>query len=365
MSDHRFPVSLAREAYAGRDWPAAVRHFASLPVEELSADDLAAYGDAAWWLGQIEDKLRLGAAACDAYQAAGRPAEAAATAGLLAILHLARGDEPTGMGWFGRAGRLLEGRREGPVHGLMICWTEVEPALMTGQHAAALGGARRMLEIGHRCDDPDLLALGALSEGRALIMSGHVTDGLARIDEAMVSVLAGRCTPGASGVMYCHTVATCHHIADIRRLALWTDLTEQWLATFPGAVAFEGLCDVHRAQLQLLQGRWDDVEQRALRVAKEFESAGRLCRRGLVRRRRGPASARGPVRGRGVRPGTCPGSRSATRTGAAPPRPGQHRGGRHLDPYGRRRRRRRSPAAGAAVCGGSRDRHCHRATGGC
>jgi hypothetical protein len=46
--------------------------------------------------------LSLGAAHGD------RPAPAMAAV-LLGILHMARGDEPQGMGWIGRTGRLAEG----------------------------------------------------------------------------------------------------------------------------------------------------------------------------------------------------------------------------------------------------------------
>jgi DNA-binding NarL/FixJ family response regulator len=72
-------------------------------------------------------------------------------------------------------------------------------------------------------------------------------------------------------VLYCHTIATCHAIADVRRMVRWTELTEQWLATLPAAVFFDGLCGVHRAQLHLLHGAWDEAERRALRIAKDFD----------------------------------------------------------------------------------------------
>jgi hypothetical protein len=69
---------------------------------------------------------RLGAAACDAFQADSRPAEAALAALQLGLFHLARGDEPRSMGWIGRAGRLAEGIPQCPVHGYLQWFTEVE-----------------------------------------------------------------------------------------------------------------------------------------------------------------------------------------------------------------------------------------------
>ena len=135
-----------------------------------------------------------------------------------------------------------------------------------------MDAARRIQDLGRRLGRPDLVALGLNGEGRALIRSGHVVDGLKLLDEAMVTVLDGRLAPFASGTLYCHTIATCHEVADIRRMSRWIDLTEQWLATFPAAVAFGGMCRVHRAQLQLLRGEWDEAERNALQVGSDLDA---------------------------------------------------------------------------------------------
>ena len=272
MDEHTDSLIQARKAHAARDWASAAAHFDVVQTERLTADDLGAYADAAWWLGRIDDNLRLNAAACDALQAESRPAEAAWTALQLGIFHMARGDEPQGMGWIGRAGRLAEGLPECPVHGWLLFLTGVEASLVAGRPTAAVDAARRVLEIGRRLHEPDLVAAGIHSEGRALIRSGHVVDGLALLDEAMVTVLDGKLAPFISGTLYCHTIAACHEVADVRRMTLWTGLTEQWLATFPVAVAFGALCAVHRAQLQLLHGRWDDAERAALQVVADLDA---------------------------------------------------------------------------------------------
>jgi DNA-binding NarL/FixJ family response regulator len=272
LDEHAQHVSEARQAYAAQDWATAARHFDAIVAGRLIADDLAAYADAVWWLGRVKDSLRLNAAACDAFLADGRPVEAAWTAFLLGIFHLGRGDEPQGVGWIGRAGRLLEGIPEAPVHGYLLHITQVEPSLLAGQPAAAVDAARRMQDLGRRLRRSDLVALGLNGEGRALIRSGSVVDGLKLLDEAMVTVLDGRLDPFASGTLYCHTIATCHDVGDIRRMGRWVDLTEQWLATIPAAVAFGGMCQVHRAQLQLLRGEWAEAERTALQVAADLDA---------------------------------------------------------------------------------------------
>jgi DNA-binding NarL/FixJ family response regulator len=161
---------------------------------------------------------------------------------------------------------------ECPVHGYLLHVTEVEANLAAGQPVEAADAARRLQDLGRRLDRPDLIALGLNGEGRALIRSGHVVDGLRLLDEAMVTVLDGRLDPFASGTLFCHTIATCHAVADIRRMSRWIDLTEQWLATLPAAAAFGSMCQVHRAQLQLLRGEWDEAERNALQVATDLDA---------------------------------------------------------------------------------------------
>ena len=202
MDEHGDNLTQARRAYAAQDWRAAAAHFDAIPTERLTADDLAAYADAAWWLGRIEQNLRLNAAACDAFLSDSRPVEAAWAAMVLGIFHSSRGDEPQGTGWIGRAGHLLEGIPECPVHGYLLHLTEVEASLQTGRPAAAVDAARRLQDLGRRLDQPDLVALGLNGEGRAMIKSGHVVDGLKLLDEAMVAVVGGELAPFVSGTLY-------------------------------------------------------------------------------------------------------------------------------------------------------------------
>ena len=158
MDEHTDRLTQARQAHAAQDWATAASHFDAVAAARLTADDLAAYADAVWWLGRIEDNLRLNAAACEAFLTDARPVEAAGAALVLGVFHLARGDEPQGAGWIGRAGHLLEGIPECPVHGYLL-QTEVEASLLAGQPAAAVDAARRMQDLGRRLDQPDLKLL--------------------------------------------------------------------------------------------------------------------------------------------------------------------------------------------------------------
>ena len=267
-------LSMARDAYARQDWPAAAASFAAVAPTAMTADDLAAYADSQFWLGHMADTLRLGSAAHDAFVAASRPADAAKSGILLGIFHMSRGDEPQAMGWIGRAARLIQDLPECDAHGYLTFLTEVQANLQIGRPTEAIAAARRMQDLGRRLDQPDLMAMGIHAEGRALIRSGHTADGLALVDEAMVTVLDGRLSPFNSWTLYCFTIQACHEIADLRRMSRWTELTERWLASLPAAVGggIEGMCAVHRAQLHLLHGAWKQAEATALATVAHQDS---------------------------------------------------------------------------------------------
>lgn len=314
MDGHGDVLAQARHAVAAGDWPAAAAHFHRLGSEQLTADDLAAHADAMWYLGRIDDVLRLGAAAYDAFIADSRPAEAAKSAMYLGIFHLGRGDEQQSTGWFGRAQRLADETPECELHGY-LAFIEVDFNLMRGETAAALDAARRVQDVGDRLGASDLVAAGLHGEARALVKSGRVVDGLALLDEAMVTVLQGRVAPFLAFTLYCHAIAACHEVADVGRMSRWTELTEHWLASLPSVTAVgNAMCRVHRAQLQLLRGEWDQAEVGALQVVGHLDAnrvdyaAEAWYVIAEVRRMRGDPSSAGAydeahARGRDPQPG--------------------------------------------------------------
>jgi ATP/maltotriose-dependent transcriptional regulator MalT len=189
----------------------------------------------------------------------------------LGVFHASRGDEPQGMGWFSRAGHLLEGVGESRVHGLLLLVSGVEVNLAAGHPAEAVEAARQVRDLGRRLGDQSLVAVGLNGEGRALIRSGQVATGMVLLDEAMVTVVSGTLDPFMSGVLYCHTIAACHDVGEVLRMSRWTDLAERWLGTVPAEAVFGAMCAVHRAQLQLLRGAWDEALVEALRVVERLD----------------------------------------------------------------------------------------------
>jgi DNA-binding CsgD family transcriptional regulator len=271
MSQPGDRLAQARAAHRQRRWPEAHASYAAVGGPAvLAPDDSAAFADAAWWLGRVDDSIAAGSAAFTGFLAAGRAREAAMAAVGVAVNHSLRGDGAAGRGWVAHAARLLDDQPECPEHGYLAYLLQVEGALDSADRAPVLAAARRVRELGRRHGDTNLVAMGLLGEGRVLVRAGRVTDGMALLDEAMAHVLAGEVVPDWAGNVYCHLMSTCHELGDLRRARQWVEATSSWLDTLPAAVLFTGICRVHRSQVLQETGHWAESEREAARVCTDL-----------------------------------------------------------------------------------------------
>jgi ATP/maltotriose-dependent transcriptional regulator MalT len=265
-------LAVAREAARRGNWPEALAAFEALPEGcPLSADDHAAWADAAWWLGRVDECIAAYDRAFHSYLGAGMPREAAMTALGIGATFFLRGDGTGGAAWLGRSAELLADQPECPEQGYLLYLTEVEAALDGPDPVAVVAAAaRRVRDLGHRHADPNLVALGLLGEGRSLLRQGDIRAGMALLDESMVLVLGGEVLPDWAGNVYCHLMSACHELADLRRARFWVEATARWLATLPAAVLFTGICRVHRSQVLQATGAWPESEREAARVCADL-----------------------------------------------------------------------------------------------
>lgn len=263
-------LAAAREAYWRRDWVAARTGLLAAQSEApLDADDLFLLADCAWWLGDLDAALPALQEAHRRYLDAERPADAAVVALNVAYTLGLRGDEAQASGWMSRAGRLLADLPEGPGHGY-LAYIDFEQAFHGFDLDAALRTAQWIHDLGHRCGDPTLVALGVLGQGRVLIKQGQVEPGMALLDEAMLAAVSDGIDPGWAGNIYCNLMEACHEIADLRRAGEWTQVTAEWCEQMPGAGPFLGICRIHRAQVLQVQGDWATAERELLRVCDQL-----------------------------------------------------------------------------------------------
>jgi DNA-binding CsgD family transcriptional regulator len=264
-------LAAARSAYARRDWPAAREGFrAAHPLATLTPEDLGAWSDAAWWLGDTEESLAVGRQAYEGHRRAGAPREAATAALGIAYLLFLQARDALGAGWLSRARRLLADQAECVEQGYLRYVLEVEPAFAGGDPAIGVTAARSVRDLGLRHGDRTLVALGTFGEGRVLVRHGRVADGVVLLDEAMVAVASEELDPEWAGNLYCHMMSASHELCDIDRARQWTDATSRWLAALPAAVLFTGICRVHRSQVLQTRGDWDAAAAEAAQVCLDL-----------------------------------------------------------------------------------------------
>jgi ATP/maltotriose-dependent transcriptional regulator MalT len=238
-------------------------------VAALAGDDAFELAESVWWMGEFREALALYEEAHHVYVQEEK-AGAAAMCGLaLAGLAFMRGDEAIGSGWMGRTLRLLEDLPESAVHGYVL-FMEVSGSLYGGDFATAVAQARRLQEMGRTYGDPNLVALGILSEGKALLKQGLLAGAMRLLDEAMLAAVSDKLGPDWAGHIYCQVIVSCYELGDLARAWEWTQATMRWCESMPGAGPFMGVCRVHRAQLFQAQGSWEQAEAEAARVCEEL-----------------------------------------------------------------------------------------------
>ena len=257
----------AAQAAGRRDWQAAYDLLAGLG--DRSAEDTQRLAEAAWWLGRMDESIRLYAEAYRQQLAAGDDQGAARAALLMAISSRLVGEPAQSEGWLGRCTRLLASMPEGAEHGYSL-YLRIAALLGSGDLDAALESARRMQDLGRRFSDPTLACLGMYYEGRTRIKQARVREGLAMLDEAMLAVLSDELAPLWTGAIYCGLMDACHELHDLRRAFEWTEATRRWCEPLPLTSLYPGICRVHRAQVLQTRGEWRRAEEEAMGACQDM-----------------------------------------------------------------------------------------------
>jgi DNA-binding CsgD family transcriptional regulator len=220
---------------------------------------------------------------------------AARTAFWLWYVKANSGQMAVGGGWLARGQRILEEHDPEaalPEQG----WFHLPVGIRlhySGQFAAAQVEFGSALEIAGRHGDVDLVALARHAEGRALIGLGEANEGTARLDEAMVAVLADEVAPIPAGIVYCSVIEACQELLDVARAKQWTTELTRWCGDQPDLVPFRGRCSIHRSEILLLEDDLDaalvEADAACKRLADPFHNAlgAAHYQRGEVHRVRG------------------------------------------------------------------------------
>jgi tetratricopeptide (TPR) repeat protein len=281
-----------RECYERRAWSDAYEAYLGADqATPLDADDLERLATAAYLIGRELEFQRLTERLHRAHVDADDPERAARCAFWLSLSFLFRGETGHANAWTARGQRLVEARdcvEQGylllPVAEQQLREGKVEASHATSGHAVA---------IGDRFRDSDLTAAARHGQGRALIRLGQIPAGLALLDETMLAVIAGELSPIITGLMYCSLIEACRQVYALSRAREWTFALSRWCEQPSQAVAFNGVCLVHRAEIMQFHGAWPDAMSEACDACERAQRAdrkppgGALYQRAEIHRLRG------------------------------------------------------------------------------
>lgn len=258
-----------RACFGRRRWSAAYQHLLEAG-DALDAEERLMLAMSAYLTGRDEDCIAHLEDAYHRLTEADDPAGAARAAFWLAFVLLNRGDFARGGGWVARGQGLLERHDLDCVEcGYLLVLPAVQQ-LYSGDGEAAEQLFAQVLDFGHRFDDVDLVTLGRLGRGQALVEQGRIEDGLPVLDEAMLAVTADEVNPVVAGLVYCAVISACQENFDVGRAQEWTTALSAWCDTQPDLVPYRGQCQVHRVELMSLHGSWQDAMVEAGRARQRL-----------------------------------------------------------------------------------------------
>ncbi len=256
MADAATWLSQARELHAQSHWAeACVRFDAADRAEQLEADDLERYAEAAQILGRGAEAIQLLRRAFDLRIDAGEVDRAITSAFWLFQALIINAEFARARGWAAQVRRSMPDVDNG-----WFLFTEAYFLIATGDYDQAAQLLARAADLGSRRRETDLIAFATTVWGRALIKAGRFEEGLSRLDEAMLPVMERDTSPRATSMMYCSAIATCHEAREFGRAHEWTDALGAWLDSLPRlGGAYFGNCRIYRAYLMCLRGSWQEA----------------------------------------------------------------------------------------------------------
>ena len=208
-----------------------------------------------------------------AYRREGNLLAAARAARTLGWFHgSVYGDWAVYRGWVGRAVSLLEQAGvDSNEHG-WVCSPERSPGggldVQQRTYEDAIATARR-------CQDGDLECEALASLGIMLAFSGHVADGMARLDEALAAICAGDVDDLSvvEGV-FCGLFNACERTNDVGRAEQWLRAADDYVR-LRGFAAVGGYCRAYYGGILTAAGRWAEAEAELDLGARRFRAGPR------------------------------------------------------------------------------------------
>jgi class 3 adenylate cyclase len=259
----------ARDAIAGQKWEEAYDLLSTADGEQqIDREELPIFAEAAYFAGHPEVSRTVWERIHATALRDGDSEEAARAALQVSGLLIDAGLFSLFRAWTARVDRLLQDRPQSALHGSLAMQRSFV-SLISGELLAALDLSRQAIEIAIRFDDAATLALARIAEARALILQGHVAEGLSLMDEAALAATTGELDPITTAIAYCSVVCSWQALAEYERAEEWTEAMHRWASGHEGG-AFHGWCRVHQAEILRLRGASQEAEREVRRACDEI-----------------------------------------------------------------------------------------------
>lgn len=249
-----------RNAFRQQDWSDAYELLSSADKKnDLDADDLELLAKAAYLTGRESDCKDIWARSHQKFLNEQNLEQAIHSAFWIGLLLFFQGEQAQGSGWLARAERLADGHKKECAEKGFLLIPQGLQQLRKSDAESAYNLFHKADEIGNRFGNLDLMTLGRLGSGQALIRQNKIDEGTSLFDEIMVAVVSDEISPIVAGIVYCAVIETCQNIYDLRRAIEWTDALSRWCNAQPDLIPYRGQCLVRRAEIMQIHGDWPDA----------------------------------------------------------------------------------------------------------
>lgn len=258
----------AATAYEAHDWQGVLDALEA--DSELSADDLVLKGDALYWTGDYEASTDIFESAFKLLTSDGRRSEAGKVACLLAYLAFRRQAMSVSGGWISRAEELLKDEPASIAHVWLRIFHMAQALFVEGNVESAAALASDVLDVATEVGSRSGESLARSFQATAMVSNGQWKAAMGIVDEATIMAMSVGEDLRMTSDVYCNTISLCRNLGDYKRAGEWTEEAERWMKA-NSVTGYTGACAVHRAELKLLHGSWQEAEDEARRACAGLE----------------------------------------------------------------------------------------------